>query len=657
MILGGSLKENSIFKKILSIGFELETSELMKFSLHPTKNILINTDTSIKILNEKINEGDAKIIDDNYISHVLDKLSKEELDQMEEDELEYYKNFHYEESEKFNEYFFENQKINDKNNVQFQITNDYSQNKFVNNIFEECKNLSIEKNNMYYLKITKQNKTNSDVTTKSYDLNFLSDDTQCNNFSCVEYVITYYNPEISNNIIINSFIDACKRIIYHLDNLHEYSDTKLYIAENDDAENYINIKDQLSLFNKLNTNLYYLTTEPIRLNDITFTPQMTFRSSAINTVDILKEIIRNEDSYKGHPKIYDNFNMSYKYFESLTDIANDMLSGVSININNEVGRILHCYVFLILYKINTFITNLDYIIRGEDYLKDYLIFLSRHSNKTLHTRIKELIIEKYNIEIFNKLFYQTKILKRLYVLDNEGKIDKSVYEKNINDKHHPNYGNPAYSLISYFEHIENNEKDWLSMSGYDSFSNLFNLINDEVLLENRRFHRELALYLKYNVDSRFNVYNGSNDISIFEMKELIYINDKNKFINGELDDTKLLCNDANKEFICVDKCNNGYIRNAKQKCVKIPKRMLKNTKNRVIQTFTDVERTAEDGIYSEVKRRSIKKIRNKFIRKTKKNKTCKDTEELVNSRCLKKCVKGKIRNSKTNRCIKFTAKV
>jgi hypothetical protein len=633
MIFGGSLKSNEIFKKILSIGFEFETSELMKFSLHPTKKILINTDTSIKILNEKINDGDAKIIDEHYISHVLTKLSKEELEKMDEDELDYYKNFHYDESETFKEYFFENLKKNDKNNVQFQITNDYSQNVFVDDIFKECENLSIDKNKMYYLKFTKNTKSNSSNITSSerksslittiYDLNFLSDDTQCNNFSCVEYVITYYNPLISNNIIINQFIDACKRINYHIDDLIETDNVKLYIAENDDMENYVNIKNNLYLFSKPNTNLYYLTTKSINLDDITFTPQMTFRSNAMDTVDILKQIIKNEVSYKNHKEIYDNFNLIYKYFENISDIANNMLSGVSININDDIGKILHCYIFLILYKLNIFIINKEYIISGEDYLKDFLIFLSRHSNKSLYDRVKEIVIEKYDEKKFNKLFYQTNILKQIYYLKNTNTKNKSVYENNISDKTHPNYGNPSISLMSYFEHIDNNEKDWLSLSNYDNFSNVFNLVNDEVLLENRRFHKEIAMYLKYNVDSRFNVYNGSNEISIFEMKQLININNKNEYINDTLPVVVPSCSSKNKELICVDKCKTGYVRNSTRRCVKQ-------------KASTKAPR----------KTCKFKKLPEKKIKK------CKNTEELINDKCLKKCSNGKIRNTKTNRCIK-----
>jgi hypothetical protein len=50
---GGSLK-HSILSKILSIGYEFETGDITKFSLHANQHTLINSDLSLRTLEEKI---------------------------------------------------------------------------------------------------------------------------------------------------------------------------------------------------------------------------------------------------------------------------------------------------------------------------------------------------------------------------------------------------------------------------------------------------------------------------------------------------------------------------------------------------------------------------------------------------------------------------
>ena len=620
LLFGGSLKENDIFKKILSIGFEFETDELIKLSLHPN-NIFYNTNMSVKTLEENIENGFAKIIKKNYISCVLNKPTKEEIEQLNENELEDLKaNYYDNELEKFEEYFIEYQKKTDNNDVKFEITNDQSENDFTSDLNEECDKLKIKKNDMYYLKTTevsedidsKSSITNSSkkFVQKIYDLKFLNEDVVCNGFSFVEYVITYYNPLISRNLIIDQFIDACKRILYHIDSLTlKTTSGKLYIAEDNLKDNYINVKTNLSLYNKPNTNLHYLTTRDMDIENATFTPQMTFCSKSVDTINIIKEILRNEDSYKGHRYIYNLFNNLTAYFETISNIAIKMLVGVSINTENDVGKSVHCYLFLMIYKLNKFIENSKEIISKNEYLKSFLVFLPRHNNKDFYNRIKEIICKEYNVSTFNKLFNQPELLEEVYSFNNNVKQQS---HKIIN-KNDSNYGNPSISLKSYFEHLDENDTDWLSQ--YEMVSTSFILDDDKVLLENRSFHREIALYLKYNVDSRFMVRNGANDISIFEMKRLtskvytdLFINDDNK---------KKICND-NQDLICVDKCKQEYIRNTKTyKCYKVKKTKQEN------------------------KTKRIRPIRMK---------ECKFGMELVNNKCLKKCKNSQIRNTLTNRC-------
>ncbi len=60
-MFGGSLDENDIFRKIVSIGYEFETHDIAKFSLHENGYSLINfieiseTEYNLEKLNNEIN--------------------------------------------------------------------------------------------------------------------------------------------------------------------------------------------------------------------------------------------------------------------------------------------------------------------------------------------------------------------------------------------------------------------------------------------------------------------------------------------------------------------------------------------------------------------------------------------------------------------------
>jgi hypothetical protein len=345
---------------------------------------------------------------------------------------------------------------------------------------------------------------------------------------------------------------------------------------------------------------------------------MTFCSKSLDTIDIIKEILRNEESYKGDRYIYNFFNNLTVYFKTISNITIKLLVGASINTENYIGKSVHCYLFLMIYKLNKFIGNSKEIINKNEYLKNFLVFLPRHNNKDFYSRIKEIICKEYNTSTFNKLFNQPELLKEVYSFNNT--VEKQSHK--VINKDDFDYGNPSVSLKSYFEHIDENETDWLSQ--YEMVSTGFILDDDKVLLENRSFHKEIALYLKYNIDSRFTVENYANDISILEMKRLTSKVYTDLFINENKKEKT--CND-NQDLICLDKCKQQYTRNAKTyKCYKVkkPKASIKESKQLILN--------------------NTKRIRSIKIKK------CKSGMELVNNKCLKKCKKLQIRNTLTNRC-------
>jgi len=65
---GGNLNATATFKKIISLGYEFETSEISKLSLHQNKKTLINSDIAPRVLPEREERESVKRLDDNYIS-------------------------------------------------------------------------------------------------------------------------------------------------------------------------------------------------------------------------------------------------------------------------------------------------------------------------------------------------------------------------------------------------------------------------------------------------------------------------------------------------------------------------------------------------------------------------------------------------------------
>jgi hypothetical protein len=223
-------------------------------------------------------------------------------------------------------------------------------------------------------------------------------------------------------------------------------------------------------------------------------------------------------------KLYDYFTIS----NILTKAEKNKLRNKKIQIKQ-----LKTYMFLILIKINRFYYFMFYNTlvktakkRNYTYLKDLLSFNSRHTNYVLYNEIKEKIkeilelpgeAESKVIQIIKNLFLQPEILTEYLIEEDfkseefEGLIDTTtIFSKDFSiDKDTQSYGDPTFSLNSYFDFFEepaNNEKnkkqdgitikyyDWLEYDGHDIFSANMDLKNDIVLLECRFFQDLLTSY-------------------------------------------------------------------------------------------------------------------------------------------------------------------
>jgi hypothetical protein len=550
---GGNLKSEAIFKKIISLGYEFETNEISKFSLHKNKRTLINSNIAPRILPVKEMKGSIRRVDDNYISVRIPigvdiaKIEEEYApgqtpEDLDEEEREVYaanrslEKWEKKENESYLDYFYEYRKSDNHNSIEFQITNDIGETPFSSMAKSFCEDVDKDKNDMFFFK------TNAG---KMLDLKFseeLSSKDKCQTFSGVEFVITYFNPKKDNaNVIEDTFIDALSRIVDHFGNLDPIEGT-LFIDEGKKSKQSLTTIGYLdknrNLYHKKDTNLYYMQTydsfetqdenDKLKLetiSDAVFIPQMTFKSKAADCIDIMKELMRPSSKYKIDKGTISAQKEKFQTLELTEKITNDLFAKYTEVSKNDIdfstgkGKILKTYVFLILYKLFMFFEGHITILDETDYLKDHLSFNSRHGNYELYERIKEIFEDEYGLSgelEVQSLFENTEIMAPYFIKElKEGKdkfkddYDEDgnyIYGEDFYTKELPeedeNYGNPLYSVVSYFRYFETNGVDWFKENDYDVFSTSFSLDNDEILIENRWFRYSISLYLRNVVDPK-----------------------------------------------------------------------------------------------------------------------------------------------------------
>ena len=559
---GGTLFQHETFKKILSIGYEFECTEVIKFSLHNNNNILINSDLSLRYLKERMDNNIVKQKDKNYLEidenagqpEELELTTEEKIDyegnsaQFEIDNEEYKKE---RQNDKYLEYFYENRE-GDGDNVKFQVTNDLAVTSITKLAKPICKKLhGMPKNEMYYFK----------TTDKIYDIHFSKKTLhECETFSDLEYVITYYNPNNYENIILDTFVDACSRIVDHFSDL-EYVTGDLYIKTGTETGDIILGTHNRQLYHKPGTNLYYMDAFDYEEADIyssCFIPQMTFRTKAIDCLEIMKQIVKSDESYEKNKDYEITIKAEEYVIHFLEKMVNDLFEKYNetapnpIHMTDDTYNILKCYVFFIFYKLFGFIyfhTNIlmSRLTSDISYLKDFLFFNCRHHNNVLYEHSKEILKEKYNItdvEEIKKIFIQPSIIeklyKRTYNLHNED--EAALYEFDYDADAHGKYkynlnafkeklpdtnkhfGNPLFSFASYFDYLEKNESDWLFDNEYDQYSTVFPIVDNVVMVEYRIFKYSIISYLNNNI----------KDIDI--VYECLSINNMYTIVNNELFD-------------------------------------------------------------------------------------------------------------------------
>ena len=521
-IYGGDIySENNILRNILSIGYELETQNLSKFTLTTNsdgeENVLLNT---------------------NAVAKDYEKLKANEEDTEELFEIDCYT------TSSLNKYAMSKSKKKPKlsvnKNTVFLVANDMASSPFSKYLNSYC-NLNtktttpdddsddsedelIDKDELY---------TFETIEGDTYYLNFdINPKQDCGLFADVEWIMTYYEPKRSKNIIIDTFVNVIKNLLYHLNSLEKTSGKLIMHFDENDTE-IMERPEFRTLYHLPDTNLYYMETilsnEKLDLDDICLVPQMTFSCKIKDVVDIFKELIKDDikliKNYAiisearlklvGHletciNKLFAQYNKSVKSYK-IVESKNKPL----------VKEMKGC-LFLILFKLNryynAFLTDekVKKKLKTSKYLKDTLFFNSRHTNYDLYKELKTLINAYFSnalsneevVTIIQHLVIQQEILND-YLLEDKKNVRVNAFSiKNKLEIGNKSYGNPHYSLVSYFDFFENpiketerrNDKDelfhdWLQYEGIDIYSSTTDLKNKIVLTEIRTFPRLLGSYM------------------------------------------------------------------------------------------------------------------------------------------------------------------
>lgn len=562
--LGGDLKKHNAFAYILSIGYEIETDFLVKLTYKEDINeetgeqehILLNTDTNtghISLLESKKGGGGEE-----------DEEEEGEGEEEEDDQIIYRQ----EELTKVDAYNNNNQ-IDD--NISFLITNDMGQTRLSKKLAEfccpeqECDEITEEeKNNLYKYRTEKG---------EDYKMHFFynKEKDKCETISDVEWVITYYKPTQSNNIIIETFANAIKNIIRHLSDLEEING-KLIMNSEDGKEIIIDENMNRKLYHKPNTNLYYLQANSVEnpnfFDDLCPTYQMTFATKIENVFFVMKQlIVDNIKSIECNVEISKyrlNLLEKIEYcVEQLFTRYNEQEPTYKI-IKTEQNKILikqiKSYLGLILMKIFLYYNNylpkkkLNKDSKKDLYFKDSMFFNPRHNNYEVYLQLKKSLGELFSkllmnmdeatkqkllASIIQKIILQPIILNEL-LLEKPTNVRKNAFEitnrpekpaaifdennKRTGFSGNTSYGDPYYSLWSYLQFFEdpiNDDTnqyqdgeiinyDWLRYKSIENVSTQMDINNDIVLVEVRNFQKMVSTYFYGLADAELKKFILSN---------------------------------------------------------------------------------------------------------------------------------------------------
>ena len=548
---GGDI-QHPIFKKILSIGFELESSNLSKFTLlENTDNVLINTDTAGQDLGrlykqlEKKNVGGTSTKTKSNTS--IGSTSSEESD-------DYQRRQEIFTVDAYTTKSLKGGVLKKDPHCSMLVANDMAVTTTTKYLKKMCKPreddviqdaLEFEEDDLdedarqeigdaAAQEFKNQLYTFETDAGKKYRLAFaMANKKDCGMFSKVEWIFTYYQPHHSGNIILDAFANVARNLAHHLQKLTSETG-QLVMNFSSKNRHVVPSPVKRNLFHLPGTNLHYLQMhfydKPETLDDVCIVPQMTFSCQVADLLPVTKALIQdslnvNADYHALSKERTTLIDTLERGVDQLMGKFSEIEGGFNIREKDPVmAEKIKNYVFLILFKLYQYY---NHYLQDEDvkanadkimYLKDALYLNSRHSNYALYQELKTCFAKvsgkSDTAKLVQQLIVQPAVLTQ-FMLEEPGNVRKNAFSpRNVLDKGHKNYGDPHYSLISYLQYFEDpeedsrikdvsvNYRDWLYHHNLDIFSNTMDIRDGVVLAEFRTFPRLLNTYMNSIADSK-----------------------------------------------------------------------------------------------------------------------------------------------------------
>lgn len=432
-------------------------------------------------------------------------------------------------------------------NASFSITNDIAMYPFSKKLMKSCyypsqdiqssskrtshKDHTKEKNELYIFRDT--------TTNQDYKIEFLfQSDRECYEHSNVEWIFTYYKPRRRINVVVNTFVNMIQNLIRHVKDLIPIRGNFIFKYKDADdkaQELIIDKPTERTLYHKPDTNLYYLLNQAVdkqfTIDDVCIKSQMTFGAKTEYIFTILETLFNNKKA--SIPTLseilknrLDNIRRIKKCVDMLIDEYNKISEHklVANRRSDPSVDILKNLLFLILYKIDRYYYFKSSGMQGKKYFKDVLAVNCRHTNAVLYEELKTHLKKILGVEnttivsIIKAIILQPKPMN-LMVGTMKEHLRKGVFlSSNKLDKKNSHYGDPLYSLVSYFDFFEdpiNNTLasvsessnvepsifDWLEYKKIDVFSSRQDIKDGVLLIECRNFQEMISMYAYSIADS------------------------------------------------------------------------------------------------------------------------------------------------------------
>jgi hypothetical protein len=490
---GGDVRGKDVFHHIKSIGYELETTRLAKFTLLPKDN-----DRPERLLHTDLATNDLAMLK----GLPADDIRRKELmvlPTIEEDGFTFLVT-----NDMAVTKFTEHLKNICEVPLEAAVAVEMAYNEEDEDDKEEAANILIEQNkNLLY--------TFNANDGQIYPIQFLyKDPRHCGLFSDVEWVGTFLKPKKSEHIILDTFTKLLGILFRHLDALEPIPGTLNLHFSKDDHDTVLHPKTRM-LFRSPGTSLHYLQTnyregDAKDNNDLLLKPQMTFSCPAMFLIPVFEEMIRPASESTHASKILNHLTT---FVQAMGDAVKELCATdawpESKKMDGETLSTFQGYLWLFLFKVFRYCV---YAGKGEEqaaYFKNTLFFNSRHGNAQLYTVLKRLLAkhlgkgedDSETIETLQKIILQPPILNKIMetIPNAKRRNNMFIFKYNLppDNKH---YGDPSYSLESYLQFFETSKKptidsntvvDWLHHSMIDVFSSQMEIVDHLVLIEVRCF--------------------------------------------------------------------------------------------------------------------------------------------------------------------------